>query len=116
MVGRVVACMLFAGCAFHHGEASHDASMPDVLVPDAPPDGAMPLGPWGLPTALFPGGGDDDPTLTGDLLELYFNRNSDIYTSTRASVTDAWGTPALVTELSTVYNETTPEITYDGLT
>lgn len=116
MAGRVVACVLLVGCAFRHGETSHDAPVappPDVAPA---PDAAVPLGPWGTPTALFSGGGDDDPTLTGDLLELYFNRNADIYMSTRTAVDQAWATPTLVSALSTTSNETTPEITYDGLT
>ena len=60
--------------------------------------------------------GDDDPTLTEDLLELYFNRNADIYVSKRASTADAWGAPAAVTELNSAATETTPEVSGDGLT
>lgn len=87
---------------------------------DAPAD-VPPVGPWGTPQLLgiAPNPGlvvDDDPTMTGDLLELYFNRENDIYVATRASLTSAWSTPALVTELSSPDNDTTPEVSNDGLT
>src|SRR5262252_585029 len=40
---------------------------------------------------------DEDPTFTGDLLELYFMStragDRDIWTSTRASADDPWGAP-----------------------
>jgi hypothetical protein len=89
-----------------------------TVVEDAPPiDAAIPLGPWGDLQALeFPGVGDDDPTSTADLLELYFNRSDDIYVVTRASLTSPWSTPAVVAELSSAAAESTPEVSYDGLT
>jgi hypothetical protein len=74
------------------------------------------LGPWGPASAAFTAMGDDDPTLTDDLLEMYFNRSSDIYVTTRATTLDPWSTPTLVAELSSSYAETTPEIVGDGLT
>ena len=80
-------------------------------------DGTIQLGPWGAPTPLdFAAVADDDPSATGDLLELYFNRASDIYVTKRASVGAAWDTPVPVAELNTVDAETTPEVSYDGLT
>jgi hypothetical protein len=93
-----------------------DAAVGDAI--DAAPDVMVPLGPWAAPTVLpFSTAGDDDPSLTGDMLELYFNRAQDIYVTRRASLADPWGTPALVTELSApMINDTTPEVTYDGLT
>jgi hypothetical protein len=66
---------------------------------------------------------DDDPTLPGDMLEIYFKRDlgppaprSDIFVSTRASVADAWSTPVRVDELSTDGVDDSPEISFDGLT
>lgn len=110
---------LLTACGFRHGAQSNgiDASDgPSVdATPDAPPDAYVP-GPWGAPSLLFNGGADDDPTLTGDMLELYFNRNADIYVATRSATDQPWSTPTVVNELSTQFNETTPEITYDGLT
>lgn len=85
---------------------------------DAEPDAKVPFGPWSAPSpvAITPVG-DDDPSLTGDQLELYFNRTNDIFVTKRAAITDPWGPITLVAELSQAsITDTTPEITYDGLT
>lgn len=100
-------------------KASISAGMDDggtLTGSDAPAD-AAPLGPWATPVPVdIPAVGDDDPTATGDLLELYFNRDADIYVTRRASTSDAWDAPVAVTELNTADAETTPEVSYDGLT
>ncbi len=84
------------------------------------------LGPWGTvepPTpiaALASTFNDDDPTVTSDLLELYFtstrNGSTNIYASKRIAIDVPWGAPALVTSLSTAGIEDSPEIAPDGLT
>ncbi len=92
-----------------------DGAVPGDTADDAAD--AMQLGPWGAPTAIpITPVADDDPSATGDLLELYFNREEDIYVVTRASTADPWGTPEVVDELSSAEAETTPEVSYDGLT
>ncbi|HEY4157233.1 MAG TPA: hypothetical protein VGM29_04015 [Polyangiaceae bacterium] len=62
---------------------------------------------------------DEDPTFTGDLLELFFMStragNKDIWTSLRASAADAWGAPSLVAELSSTANDWSPCVSLDGL-
>ncbi|HEY4186582.1 MAG TPA: hypothetical protein VGP07_16010 [Polyangia bacterium] len=62
---------------------------------------------------------DEDPTFTGDALELYFmsNRNGtkDIWTSRRAVTTEPWPSPSLVTELSSSATDYSPGISLDGL-
>ncbi|CAN5915344.1 hypothetical protein BH11MYX3_BH11MYX3_44280 [soil metagenome] len=75
-------------------------------------------GPWGEATPLFPTAvaDDDDPSLTADRLELYFNRDQDVYTAMRTTVASAWSAPVRVAELSTPGFETTPEVSGDGLT
>jgi len=86
---------------------------------DAPIDTAIALGPWSAPAPIddFTPVADDDPSPTGDLLEMYFNRSNEIFVTTRARVTDPWGPPVLVPELSdAAATDTTPEVTYDGLT
>jgi len=93
-----------AGCGFQPPAAALSVDAP-VVAAD-----------WGAPTALFPGSGDDDPTLTGDLLEIVFNRADDIYHAVRASADVPFGQPSRVAELSTASVETTPEMSYDGLT
>ena len=87
-----------------------------LLGPMDAADAEVPLGPWGTPSLVFPGSGsvDDDPTLTGDLLEIYFNRANLVYGATRASVTDAWSMPSVVSPLGSP--DTTPEVSLDGLT
>jgi Tol biopolymer transport system component len=94
----------------------HDSGVIDAAG-DAAGDGNLPLGPWGAPTPIdITPVADDDPSATGDLLELYFNRANDIYVTTRASTTDPWGTPIPVDELNSTASETTPEVSSDGLT
>jgi hypothetical protein len=71
-------------------------------------------------------GPDDDsnPSLTGDMLELYFQSNrglrgmdtSDIFVSRRASPTDPWGPATRVAQLSSSDIDETPEVAPDGLT
>ncbi len=74
-------------------------------------------GTWGPPTqiTLAGTGDDDDPTLTDDLLIMYFNRDSDIYVTTRATANDPWAPPMIDDQLSSSADETTPEMSGDGL-
>ena len=80
---------------------------------------AVPFGPWSTPVPILEisaGGAEDDPTLTGDLLEVYFNLNGDIYGSTRGAVSDPWPTPVPIAAVnSTTATETTCEVSPDGL-
>jgi hypothetical protein len=80
------------------------------------------LGPWGAPSPIElppPTDGDDDPSPTDDMLELYINSNrsgaADVFVATRASTSDPFGTPVLVPLVSSSGGETTPEVSYDGL-
>lgn len=112
---------LATGCGFESrlGAGGPDRDGGSDAERDGNLDAFVPLGPWGAPVEVpIPGslGGDDDPTLTDDRLEMYFNRTGDIYVTKRATTSAAWGTPARVDELSSTSNETTPEITSDGLT
>ena len=94
------------------------ADMPPSDVTSTP-DALDPLTPFGTPsplTALNSSAAEDDPTLTGDMLEIFFDRDGDIHRSTRSSVTAGWGAPQAVTALNTTSGETTPGITPDGLT
>jgi hypothetical protein len=114
---RLTLLLALAACKASIG-ADMDANPEGIVVPhDAPLIDTIALGAWGDLQALdFPAVRDDDPTATGDLLELYFNRSDDIYVVTRASLTSPWTTPAVVAELSSLAAETTPEVSYDGLT
>lgn len=59
------------------------------------------------------------PSLTADLLEIFFEStregSDEIWRATRASVDVPFGTPELVTELSSASSETSPEVSADGL-
>jgi Tol biopolymer transport system component len=81
------------------------------------------VGPFDTPTAieiLNSPSNDDDPTLRGDTLEIYFatNRNGseEIFRSERADVDAEWMLPERVAAFDTVDSETTPELSADGLT
>lgn len=74
---------------------------------------------------LVPGLGttyaNDNPTLTADLLELFFTSDrdgvsTDVWFAQRATTSDPFDTPALVTEVSTPSFETSSAISSDGLT
>ena len=99
---------------------------------DAPgaPDGnqdAGTLGPFGPPSIVGNGSisvtsaDDQDCTMTGDALELYFSSTrvggiAHIYTATRTSIGGAWSAPVAVSVLNSASDyDTTPEITRDGL-
>jgi Tol biopolymer transport system component len=120
-VGRLALAVVLAGCGFQvAGGTSTDGGDREPDAPtglDADPtiDGSVPLGVWSTPTWVGVTAGADDPTLTADLRELYFNLNDDIYLATRSTASDAWGTPVVVTQLSSGV-DTTPEVSADGLT
>jgi len=86
----------------------------------------LPTAPWGPPTLiteLSSPATEDDPSITADRLELFFNSDrvgslggADIWVTTRASTADRWGTPSLVPVVNSTYTETTPKISSDGLT
>jgi Tol biopolymer transport system component len=92
------------------------------------PDGASP-GAGGASTPRFsqpqlvasvsdPLAYDADPTVTGDLLEMFFfsdrSGSRDIWTSHRLSATDPWGAPTSVSELNSAFPEEGPSISLDG--
>jgi hypothetical protein len=115
-VGRIVVfVVLLSGC----GRIGFDAV--------GLGDGGAVVGPFAPPRLVAevsdPTASDDDPSLTGDMLEMYLNSsraggpgNGDIWVSRRASTSDPWGTPTLVSELSSPESETSPEVAADGLT
>jgi Tol biopolymer transport system component len=101
----------------------------DGLPPaDAPPSADAPADidmPFGMPTnlaVLNSPGSDDNPSLTADLLEIYFQSDRagtgfDIYQASRVDPAAAWTLPTLVTEVSTnSYHDLHPSVAADGLT
>ncbi len=61
---------------------------------------------------------EDDPTLTGDELEIVFQSDRDgtprLWHSIRTARSDAWPTPTVIAELD-AYAPNTPELSRDGL-
>lgn len=82
---------------------------PEESAPDA-------LGPWQSPVFVTTLRGDD-PTLSADLRELYYDDVSDdIFVMARESTAAAWSSPAPVAALlDTASVESTPELSADGL-
>ncbi len=97
----------------------------DAAVADPDSGGEDMLGPFGMPTrhvALGSTANDKHPSLTADLLEIYFDTGRacggcfEVYMATRASLTSAWSTPVEVPSLASNSFDYTPEVSPDGLT
>jgi Tol biopolymer transport system component len=87
------------------------------------------LGQFSTPIAVTelndPSQSEDDPTLTGDMWEIYFDSSrdggpgsglGDIWVARRTSLDEPFGAPTLIVELASTADDTTPDITDDGLT
>jgi hypothetical protein len=86
----------------------------DGVIADAAP---YPTGPFGAPGVVTLAlDNPRQPSLTGDMLELYVVIGQDLYLATRASTSDAWSTPETIPELDGTTGEDTPGVTTDGLT
>lgn len=128
-----VVVLALAGCRF--GFFEHDTTTNDGRTGDSMGSGSnvdafmIPTGPFGTPVNVAnisdPAYQDDDPTLTEDMLEMFFDSDrpagasaamGDVFVSTRASTADPWGTPTLVTELASLSDDSTPDLSPDGLT
>ncbi len=84
--------------------------------------------PFGAPSLVAeiqapPGNEDDKPTLTSDLLEMYFlsdrdggRGHGDVWVTTRATVGDPWRPPAVVAALDSSSREESPAVSADGAT
>lgn len=86
---------------------------------------AGPLGMFGMPMIVTMTSSDQlegDPSLTGDMTEMYFRSTrpggmgaDDIYVIKKDLVTGQWSAPVNVTELNTPQVESEPEVSSDGL-
>ena len=116
---RLASLALVAACSFKPGVVIGNG---DGAI-DSPPDMRSSVG-WSTPveiSELNSGVGDDDPSLTSDLLEIYFGSvrpggqgQEDIWRAKRATPTAAWGNAENVGELNSSSNETTIKMSYDG--
>lgn len=115
-------------------EASADVVVPrDSSVADVAAEGCAadwdpactPFGPPQLVAELSSGtanGYDEDPTLTSDMREIYFLStrdggpgHGDVWRASRDSVDASWNPPTLVDAVSSPSRETSPAISFDGL-
>ena len=121
MVAAVAAALAACSTIGPGAGDDDDDSQADAAAGD--PDGEAPLGPFAEPRLIEalsdPDANDDDPTVTGDLLQLFFNSNrtgnGQLFVSRRDSVDLPWGEPQPIPELNTGDNETAPEVSADGL-
>lgn len=115
----LVVIVALGACSFEHGLATGGDDVGDdaAVTADAETDAAVPLGAWDTPVVitLAGTGADDDASMTNDRLELYINRGGDVYFAQRATTNDPWSIPGIDTGVSSNAGETTPEISYDGL-
>jgi Tol biopolymer transport system component len=121
---RLVALLVLSGCTsifgldtprLHDAAATDAEGAGDAAIPDAVPDASV--AGWSAPqVSLSVNANVDDPSLTDDLLEMYFNRELEIFVVRRATPTSPWGVPQRVTEISAAGVETVPSVSHDGLT
>jgi hypothetical protein len=98
------------------------------VSPDENPGDGSALGPWGTPTpvagASDPSQDTDNETLNSTMTEMYFTIVDDalpdcpkqMYLMTRASASDAWGTPTPFTVVNTQVQTESPRLTPNDLT
>lgn len=82
-------------------------------VADAMPDAMIPAT-WSAPQLLGIDGAD--PTLTADLLQIWFIDAGDISHASRTATTSPFGAASPVLELSQAASESSPEVSADGST
>ena len=111
MGARIVWVVFVCACGRIGFEPAADKRA-DAVAPDA-----SALGPFGSPTLIAELPTASWPSLTGDLLELYYDDPgvSGIFRSTRPDTSALWGTPVRVDELGGTFNDTDPGVSADGL-
>ena len=111
-----LAVLALVGC----GRVGFDPTSDAVVTSDAPPapfDGTFsaPV----LITELAGPDDEDDPSLTGDMLEMYFSSSvpasDSLYKTTRPTLDSPWSTPELVTALTMGGTVNNAKVSFDGL-
>src|SRR5687767_2081353 len=112
--------MLLAGCRLNFFELDQaDASLADA-------DMNTQLGAWSTPVLvpeLNSTDSDDDPSLTADMLEVYFDSGrfvtggaaGDVWVATRTSTSEPFGVPIAVNEFVSGFDDTGCDLSPDGL-
>jgi Tol biopolymer transport system component len=116
--------LLLGACNARISSAPSNQATPDA--PDAVPDGADDAGlpAWSTPSKVPPAAttaGEDDGTLSSNLLELIFSVNGpdgkDLYYTSRTSTSAPWMTPATRLSFnSDVESDETPRLSADDRT
>lgn len=109
---RLGALILMVGCGCTSGQL---VRLGDISPPP------YHFGTPELVTELASAGQSENPTLTADLLEIYFTTdrvsgNSDVWFATRGAASQPFGAPAPVAAVNTPSFETSSAISADGLT
>lgn len=119
---------VLTACSFNPPAGMIDAALEIDAPVDVSPDAARPTGPFGSVTPLTILNSpflDDDPSLTADMLEIFFASNragtnlldEDIYVAKRDTTVQDFRPPVRVDELSAVGTlDSNVEISADGLT
>ena len=84
---------------------------------DAEPDAGRVL--FGTPepvSELSTAGDEDDVTLRADLLEIFFDRDGDLFSATRGGTQDPWQGVGVIGALSSTSPDGTPEVAGNGRT
>jgi hypothetical protein len=119
--GHAYACVVAAFCAAMVLSGCSDSK---VLTLGTPKPKVVPPGAE-LLTDLIPanvknGTATDNnisnATLTGDMLEVFFSSNKDVWTARRASAALPFEPPVSLNAINTSFRETSPAISADGLT
>lgn len=107
----------------HRFDAAGDVTSDDTAQPDA--QTICHSASWGTPAvipALATSSHESDPSLTADELTMFFTGNAGtsqgfaIWTASRATTADAFGSPMLVPELDAAGEDIDPTISADGRT
>lgn len=124
--------MLVTGCRFGFFEHDDKPSTDGAIAGDGAIDGIsdvdrnIQLGAWGPATLSEVSSStdpDDDPTLTGDQLEVYIDSgrfvtggaSGDVWMATRASTSDPFGTPTVVSQFLSLADDSTGDLSTNGL-
>jgi Tol biopolymer transport system component len=102
---------LLVGCDGVFGLAHVNPVPVDAAPPTFVPFGEpMPL------DGIVSAGEDDDPSLTADMLEIYFLRDAELWRAQRPNLISPWSAAQPVPELNSASTELRPSVSGDGLT
>lgn len=97
--------------------AGSDGGLFEDAPTDVAADAPYPTGTWGSAMLVDVGMmGVVDPSVSPDLLDLFFMKGGTIYETRRSAIGSAWGTPVAVAFTTAGVNDQTPSIQADDVT